>query len=358
MPEQHNEELPVQPQREDVHVTAFCQFPGTDPLEIHRVIRGELGEPNLAVLPQLVDRGVGADQVGRSATMVAEMGFELLPHGWRIGVPDGIDAHRARNLLRSDENLLADVVGAEQKVATRLKTTVLGPFSLASKLYLGNGERVQSDHGARRDVREAYAHGLGQHLQRLASITGIKDFTVQIDEPMLPKMLDGLVPTASGYRTLRSIPRSEVRAGYEEFLTAVNAVAPKISVHTAVNLPAGDSLIAERIDLLHQAGIGGWVVNPTGIGHREWEQVAALVESRSRIYLQALSPGSRAPGVVEGVKTILRPWKQLGLNLKQLSQLTLMPMGSFAQSTSAQVIECLEHLTGYAAALEQTRVDA
>lgn len=358
MPEQNFVELRSQPLREDVHVTAFCQFPGTDPLEIHRVIRGELGEPNLAVLPQLADRGVGADLVGRSATMVADMGFELLPHGWRIGVPDGIDAYRARSLLRSDENLLADVAGAEQKAATRLKTTVLGPFSLSSMLYLGNGERVQSDHGARRDVREAYAHGVGQHLQRLSSITGIEDFTLQIDEPMLPNMLDGRVPTASGYRTLRSIPRSEVRTSYEEFLNTVAAVVTKITVHTAVNLPSSDTQIAERVDLLHQAGIGGWVVDPRSFGHREWEQVAALVESGSRIYLQALSPGARAPGVVEGVKTILRPWKQLGLGLKQLGQLTLMPMGSFAQNTSAQVIECLEHLTAYAAALEQTRVDA
>ncbi|MFY9677827.1 hypothetical protein [Glutamicibacter protophormiae] len=348
----------VPARREDVHVTSFCQFPGADPLEIHRVIRGELGEPNLAVLPQLPDRGVGADALGRSATMVADLGFDLQPHGWRIGVPDGLDARRARSLLRSDENLLADVAGAEKKRPSRLLLGVLGPWSLAAGLHLTGGEKVLSDHGARRDVIEAYAHGVREHLARITRATGITGFTLQLDEPQLPAALDGALPTASGYRTLRSIPRSEVRTSYADFLSVLSDGKEPSALRVAVNLPAADASWIERVDLLHQAGIDGWLLDPAAMGPRQWERAAGLVESEAQLFLQLLQPAGRAPGIVQGVKTILRPWRQLGLPLSRLSALTLMPAGSFASSSAAEVVECLGRLTGYAQALEQTRVDA
>lgn len=341
-------------ERSDVFVTSFCHFPGTDPIEIHKVVRGELGEPHLAVFPQLAERGVGADPLGRSTTLVAEMGFDLQPHGWRIGVPDGVDARRARSLLRSDENILADITGAETKKPERLKLTVLGPWSLASGLYLSNGERILSDHGARRDVIEAYAHGVSEHLKRLGRITGISHFTVQLDEPKLPAVLDGTLSTASGYRTLRSIPQSEVRTSYASF---VKTVAGQGQTEIVVNLPADERWI-ERINLLHQAGVQGHLIDPSELDHRSWERVAGLVEANSRIFMQVLTPGLVAPGVVEGVRRILNPWKQLGLDLSRLGQITLMPRGSFAHNSANDVLECLGHLRGYAQAIEQTRVDA
>ncbi|MGP4992548.1 hypothetical protein [Glutamicibacter ardleyensis] len=341
--------------RSDVFVTSFCHFPGQEPMEIHKVVRGELGEPNLAVMPQLAERGVGADPLGRSTSMVSDMGFDLQPHGWRIGVGDGIDARRARSFLRSDENLLADVLGAEKKPAQRLKVSVLGPWSLAAGLYLSHGERILIDHGARRDILQAYADGVKQHLLRLRSSTSIRQFTVQLDEPELPGVLDGTLPTASGYRTLRSIPRAEVREVYAQF---VQTMAQIEGTSVIVNLPGADTDWIKRVDILHQAGVNGYLIEPPSMNHPRWERMASLIESGSQIYLQLLTPGMRAPGVVEGVHHVLRPWQQLGLPLTRLGQLTLMPATSFAHSSSSQVIECLQHLTGYAQALEQTRVDA
>ncbi|WP_159609574.1 hypothetical protein [Glutamicibacter sp. JC586] len=346
------------PERGDVFATSFCQFPGTDPMDVHEVVRGELGEPNLAVLPQLADRGVGADTVGRSATMLADLGFDLQPHGWRVGVTDGIDARRARSILRSDENLLADILGAEQKPAQRLKLTVLGPFSLVASLFLSNGERSLSDHGARRDIIASYAHGVREHLERLARITCVRSFTVQLDELLFSDVLDGTIKTASGYRTLRSIPRSEVRSAYQDFLAVLIADQSKFEVHPVVNLPSADEQWIQRVDLLNQAGITGLIIDPQVLNHRKWERVAGFVEGHGQIFLQVLTPGLPAPGVVEAVHSILRPWRQLGLGEGQLGSLTLMPRGDFSQSTSAQVVDTLGKLSAYAQALEQTRVDA
>lgn len=338
-----------------VHVTCQPRFAGKDPLEVHKVVRGELGEPNLAVLPQLPERGIWAGQVARSTALVAELGFDLQPHGWRIGVADGIDAGRARALLRSDENLLADVLGAEKKPGSRIKLNVLGPWSLAASLHLSNGERAVADYGARRDIIDAYTQGLGDWLQRLGQITELRHYTLQLEEPLLGAVLDGGLPTASGYRTLRSVPRQEVR---ELLGQLVQQVGARHAVSWVAELPQADARWRERVDLVQQAGIDALVLDPAGLDSRAWERAAALVEAGGRLYLQTLEPGRQPPGVVQAVKDILRPWRLLGLPLQQLGALRLMPRGDFAGSSAAEVIGCLQALTGYAQALEQTRVDA
>lgn len=338
-----------------VRVTSFCQYPTKDAEQVYPLVRGELGAPNLGVLVQLPDRGVWSQPIGRSASLLADMGFDLQPHGWRVGVPDGIDARRARATLRSDENLLADILGAETKVTDELKVSMLGPWSLCAELSLGNGEKTISDHGARRDIRQAYAHGVQEHLGRLVRATGITKFTVQLDEPVLDQVLDGRVPTASGYRTIRSIPRSEVREGYTQVL---EVITERYDVQVIANLRAEDPQLTERIEFLEQAGAHGFVMNSRTMNYSQWEKVAALVEKGSEIFLQALAPTGRHPGVVEGVKQLLRPWHQLGLSDRDLGALTLMPIGDFAGSSATDAQRCLERLNEWAVALEQTRVDA
>src|SRR5690606_19667371 len=225
-------------------------------------------------------------------------------------------------------------------------------------LYLANGERVISDHGARRDIIDSYAHGVSEHLQRLARITPLRDFTLQLDEPLFDAVLDVTVSTASGYRTLRSIPRAEVRSSYAQFLEVLSGQDPERQFTSLLNLPTGDERWIERVEILHQAGADALVIDPEGMTNAKWERIAGLVEGGGRVFLQALAPGARAPGVVQAVKTILRPWRQLGLGLEQLGALTLMPRGDFSTCTSTQAIGNLQHLASYAQALEQTRVDA
>lgn len=340
---------------ESVHVTCHSPFAGTELLEVHQVIRGELGEPNLAVLPELPDRGIWAEPVARTAAMINELGFDLQPHGWRVGVPDGVDARRARSILRSDENILADVIGAEKSASSRIKLSHVGPWTLAANLYLSNGERVISDHGARRDVIQAYTLGLDEWLTRIKRITGVQSFTMQLAEGQLSAILSGTIPTASGYRTLRSIPRQEVRTALTELTESLKS---RHQVTWLTRLAHTDQRWVERIDLLVQSGIEGLIINPQEMGYRQWERVAGLVESGGQVFLEALAPGEHPPGVVQGVKDILKPWRSLGLPLEKLGALRLMPRGDFRSSSAREVIDCLQNLTSYAQALEQTRVDA
>lgn len=343
------------PAEGSVHVTCHSAFAGKELLEVHKVVRGELGEPNLAVLPQLPERGIWAEPLAQSTALINELGFDLQPHGWRIGVPDGIDAKRARSLLRSDDNLLADVLGAEKTQAQRIKLSVVGPWTLAANLYLSNGERVISDHGARRDLIQAYGLGLEEWLGRLERTCGLEYFTVQLAENHLGAVLDGTLPTASGYRTLRSIPRQEVRSALTEF---TNGITQNHRVSWLSKQRHGDPRWSERVNLLVQSGIDGLIIDPRTMDYGQWERVAGLVESGGRVFFEALSPGERAVGVVQGVKDILKPWRTLGLPLSKLAALRLLPHGDFSSSSAAEVLQCLRNLTGYAQALEQTRVDA
>ena len=179
---------------------------GTDVAEAQRVTLGELGADHWPVLPELPDRGPGADATGRSAALLQELAVDLQPHGWRVSPPgaagSGRDRRRAVSLWHEDAHRWADTAGAEGAVVERLAVRVRGPLSLLAGLWLPGGERVLGDHGARRDVAESYLEGLQDALPRLRRATGAGRLGVVVDEPWAAAVLAGTLPTASGYRTV------------------------------------------------------------------------------------------------------------------------------------------------------------
>src|SRR6476469_9564103 len=80
MPDMAGNVLPV---RAQVTATALGPWPGEDPLEAARSIRGELGSPHVPFLAELPDRGVGSDALGRTASLLVELAVDVQPHGWR-----------------------------------------------------------------------------------------------------------------------------------------------------------------------------------------------------------------------------------------------------------------------------------
>ena len=52
-------------------------MPGTDPLEITRVVFDEL--PDLPHLVELPNRGVGADMIGRTAGLLIDLSVDVTP---------------------------------------------------------------------------------------------------------------------------------------------------------------------------------------------------------------------------------------------------------------------------------------
>lgn len=338
-----------------VQASGHGPMPGIDPLESQRMVRGEVGAPNLPYLQQLPDRGVGSDAIGRGAMLLEELSVDLQPHGWRLSQAPGIDAKRAASALRTDLNVLADVIGAEESAGREVKIQLPGPATLAANLYLHHGERALSDHGARRDLAQALALGAARHLREVQRSTARELVTVYIDEPDAAAVLNGTLPTASGYRTLRSVPAAEIRTWWTELTESLKDAGAHQVILGGSGEPATWSQVATTA---LQAGVDGLGVNASDLTVPGWELLAGAVESGHRLWLGCLNPEASAPGVVEAVAMIRRPWRQLGLPDTLLDALVLTPTEGLAGIAPEQATAVLGRLASYADALNQVRVDA
>ena len=65
-----------------VAATGLGPMPGSEIAEAARIVAGEL--PELPFLPELPDRGVGADRAGRTIALLVDIWADVVPSGWRI----------------------------------------------------------------------------------------------------------------------------------------------------------------------------------------------------------------------------------------------------------------------------------
>ncbi|GLY66920.1 methionine synthase [Amycolatopsis taiwanensis] len=225
-------------------------MPGTDPAEAAAIVLGEL--PEFPHLPELPARGVGADLLGRTAALLVDLAVEVVPTGYRVAARPGRDHRRGVDLLRWDLDALND---ARPPV---LKTQLAGPWTLAAGIELPRGHRVLTDRGAVREFTESMLEGLAAHVAELTARTGAR-VVVQFDEPMLPDVLAGALPTPSGYGTVGAVAAAEA----QDLLSTVVARAGEITgqpvvVHSCAPKPP--------IALLRAAGAGGIALDATLLG--------------------------------------------------------------------------------------------
>lgn len=329
--------------------SVLAELPGTDVVETATVIRGELGAPHRSVLPILPARSDIALTIPRSVGVLSELWCDLQPHGWRLTRHQGRESKAAESLLASDVNALADVVGAE-KDGDRGPVTVqlLGPWSLSAGLHLHNGEKVLQDLGARRDVAESLADGLGDHVASVQQSLDGRPVVVRLDERDLQRVLAGEIPTASGYRTLRAVPRPEA---LQTLTNLAEAARHAGAAAVELVLPVG----ADPRDFLER-GFDTLVLDRPGRAPREWEPVAAVVESGVR--LGVLIPELARPLTVGGlVETIVRPWTEIGLSAALLSEQMVLPGRELAQTNPGAVRRALTRVTDLAHGLQQTALE-
>lgn len=84
-----------------------------------------------------------------------------------------------------------------------LKVQAAGPWTLAAGVELPRGDRALSDRGAVRDLAAALREGLDDHAREVARRVPTATVIRQLDEPSLPAVLAGRIPTASGFGALR-----------------------------------------------------------------------------------------------------------------------------------------------------------
>src|SRR4051812_20359850 len=188
-----------------------------------RLFVGEL--PEFAHLPELPARGPGADLIGRSAALLVDLAVDLTPAGWRLVPRGGIDQRRAREFLERDLDALYEVA---EGYTGPLKVQATGPWTLAAGLERTRGDRAVVDPGARRDLAQSLAEGLSSHAAAVAARVPGAQVVVQLDEPSVPAVLQGGLPTISGFGKLAAVEESVVE---EELTALVGRLPGPVVVH-------------------------------------------------------------------------------------------------------------------------------
>jgi hypothetical protein len=224
--------------------TGVGSLPGVDIVEAQKAVLGEL--PDLPHLAELPARGPGADMVGRAATMLVELPVELYAARWRVASRPGHDLRMARDFLERDLDTLTELASEYDGV---FKIQVTGPWTLAASLDLPIGGLVLRDPGAVRDLAASLAEGVRAHLREVQARLPHARVLLQVDEPSLPAVLAGRVPTESGLGTLRTVPPATARDVLSEMVFDVPVVAHCCAADPPLALFQAAGFAAVGVDL-------------------------------------------------------------------------------------------------------------
>lgn len=325
--------------------TGVGSFPGEDQHAYDEAVRIVLSElPDLPHLPEIPGRGAVANMTGRALAMATGLGADLQPAGWRLTDAAGIDQRRARSLLGQDLDTLEELgdgyVGA-------FKIQVAGPWTLAATVEKPRGDKVLSDHGARRELAQALAEGLTDHVADVRRrLPGVDRLIVQVDEPALSAVLDGKVPTASGFGRHRVVHPPEASEALGWALAAVTAAGAEPWAHTCA---AGAPL-----SLLRGAGARAVSVDFAVLSAADHDALAEALEAGETVAL-GIVPGTdpaTEPTDTQLTESVLRWLDMLGLDPAEVGErIVVTPSCGLAGASPAWARTALGLLTRTAANL-------
>jgi methionine synthase II (cobalamin-independent) len=303
-------------------------LPGSDPAEAVRLVVGEL--PDFPHLPELPGRGAGADMIGRSAGLLVDLSVDLTPAGWRLVPRPGIDQRRAREFLDRDLDALYDVAGGYRGP---LKLQAAGPWTLAAGLERTRGDRAVVDAGARRDLAQSLAEGLAAHVAAVAARVPGATVLVQLDEPSVPAVLQGGLPTVSGFGKLAAVESHVVE---QELADLVGRLAVPVVLHCcAPRMP---------MDLFRAAGAAA-ISFDLGLV-QDLDAVGTAIEAGTHLF-PGVVPGTDAPlpAAKATASRVQAWWRELGFAPEQLAAaVTLTPACGMAGATPAYARSAMAHV--------------
>lgn len=324
--------------------TGIGSHPGEEMAEVVRVVLGELADSgSLPYLPELPARGVHAAMIGRTSGVVADLGFDLQPAGWRLTDRPGIDHRRARSLLAQDLDTLEELGQGLAAVDRGFKVQVAGPWTMAAMVERPRGDKLLADHGARRELAQALGAGLAAHVSEVRRRLGINRIVVQLDEPALPAVLAARIPTASGHGRHRRVDVPEASGALAEVISGLPD-----GVEVVAHCCAADAPVA----LLAGAGAQGVSIDLSVIGAEPLDQLGTLLDAGGFAYLGVLDStgGASLPGDSAVVDRVRRVLDMLGFDPAEVAgRLVLTPSCGFAGATSDYARAALARLRSSAA---------
>lgn len=320
--------------------TGLGPVPGVDPLEAARIVLSEL--PDLPFLPELPARGVGADPIGRTAGLLADLHVEVGTGVWRFVARGGRDEQRAHLALTTDLDALEE---AAERYTGTLKLRIVGPWTLAASIELPRGEKALADAGAVRDIVASLAEGLTRHLDDLRKrIPTVGHVVVQVDEPLLPAVLAGELATASGWGRLRSYEEAVVEDGLRLVLSAAGDDVAGVWLGSSP-LPS---------DLLRRAGARFIGIDGGVVDSIDEDRVGEAIDAGLGLLVACVpleAPQNDPRPVTAPVRSL---WQRLGFPLAQLARtVALSPVEGLEQLDIAAVPAVLERTVEAARYLDE-----
>ncbi|MEV6815168.1 methionine synthase [Micromonospora sp. NPDC051296] len=301
--------------------TGIGSLPGTDIAEAQRVVLGEL--PALPHLPELPGRGPGADLIGRTGGLLVELPIELYAARWRVAPRPGKDLRRARDLMERDLDQLAEQA---EEYAGPLKIQAAGPLTLAASVELPIGGRMLRDPGAVRDLAGSLAEGLRGHVAAVTRRLPRASVLLQLDEPSLPAVLAGRVPTESGFGTYRAMESGDARS-------LLHTVVEAAGVPTVVHCCAADV----PLELIRSTGAVGVALDLSLV--TDLDPLGEAIDAGLGLLAGAAPttpPAGRAPTSAQVADRVRGLWDRLGFPRRQLAeQVVVTPACGLAGATPA-----------------------
>ena len=183
-------------------VTGIGSVQGTDVRDWATRISDQL--PELPHVPELPQRGPGADMIGRTLGLLSEVAADFTAAttvtGWELTAATR-DMRRARSWLGEDLDAVEQAWSGHRGLA---KQQLAGPFTLAASVEY-RGRRILADRGLVRELVQAWEAMVAAH--RVALVKRVSaTWLIQADEPLLPAVVAGTVRTTSGFSVYPALP--------------------------------------------------------------------------------------------------------------------------------------------------------
>ncbi len=208
-----------------------------------------------------------------------------------------------------------------------------GPWTLASMLERTRGDRAVVDPGARRDLAQSLAEGLRRHADEVAARLPGATVVVQVDEPALPAVLQGGLPTTSGFGKL---PAVDEPVATEELTRFLADLGRPVVVHCcARQVP---------LALLRTAG-----ADAVGFDHSlvtDLDAVGTAVDAGTHLFLGVV-PGTdrQLPAPKVTAARLQAWWSELGFPAEQLhTAVTLTPTCGLAGASPGYARAAMAHV--------------
>jgi len=313
--------------------TGIGSMPGTDPTEAARIVVDEL--PDFPFLPELPARGPGADLIGRTAALLVDIPVETTTGGWRIAERPGRYLRAAQSMLSSDLDALEEQLAGFEGP---LKISLAGPWTLAAALELPRTlQPALSDDGAVADLTASLAEAVAAHVAEVAKRVPGATLIVQVDEPSLPAVANGEIPTASG---LSRIAAPDVAVMSDRLQTILAATGSYTAIHCCASHVPFTIIMAAQPDAIS--------FDLRLVQREDGDLIAEMADAGKGIFAGAvrtiLPRNTQDDQPAQTARRILRLWRALGMNPSDAGrQIVVTPACGLAGATPTRAVEALAH---------------